>query len=214
MVREVRMVTLKTSKFYTSYQVVFVIGLFIIVLSFLWQVFAGGYYQTDPLQSFVLVLGACFFTWTILFSVALSWFNDMSVVTVDGERLIGKPLFGSKVELLVSEIVEVENIRAGFIGFAFNTKEGIRFAPSMNIDFRGFIYDYILERLPAGATYDAEKVRELRKKPNYWHYSRSLYKAAEYSSSELTAIQEAAQAQFDEFKTRGLLSPEARFGER
>lgn len=199
-------IVLKSSKKTKYWQVVSALFFLLVYASFFFVTLSGDYLTTDPVKMMFLYAVASSFIVLLLLPVVKSWFQDFVVVTLDGNILSGKPLLGKEAQLNVNSIVKVAPIRYGFRGLAFYNGEGVRFAPDIGIDAIGFLYDYILQRLPSNVEKDRERIDELRKDSDVWSYSIDSVRHGDYSEAQLDTIKAESKSMYDQMRSGGTLS--------
>lgn len=201
-------ITLKTAKFYGPYQVGAILLFAIGIPYFIWQFYIQGSFERNFYVTLILVIGFAFFFWRIVVGLGRSWFTDAFTIEIDGEQIRYRNLFGVHSEIRISEIIRAENIRDGFIGLAFYTRNGLRFAPNLNIDYLYYVYDYIFERISDECIFDSDEMLRYRADPSYWVYERHTYHGANYSKDEILRIESAVKKQWRDLVARGILKSE------
>jgi hypothetical protein len=166
----------------------------------------------DPIYlKAIVVIIALLFYWRIVGSLARSWLRDAYQLQLDGGRIVARTLFGKVFQVSLGEIVNVKQL-SGRHALLFETKDRV-FAINPAMDYIGFIYDYILERIPANASVDSKIVEKLRCNGGAWSYTRTYPFATSYTPEQSAEITRIVEDQRGRLVKSGILQSDVFYGD-
>lgn len=154
----------------------------------------------------------CLFIYQILIGTSISWFTNIYYLTIEGNTIWGFNLFDRPRKLLLEEIRSVRKEKC-WNSIQLLLINGKKVTINSAIDFNGFIFDYIIERLSDDVKTDLKSISKLRNDARFWKYTRGYPFKTQYPPGYLEWFLPIAEKQKAEMIARGILKPGVLYGQ-
>lgn len=170
--------------------------------------------RKDWLFAVLIHAGCVWGLWSFIITI-VAWFKDMFCVRISGGTVVGENLFGKKFEFAIDDILEVRKTKFRN-SLVFIAKDNKQYRLCGDIDFKGFIFDYILTKLPIDGTVkiDRESIQRLRQRNAFWVYTRRYPFDTNYPAGYLSWFEPIAEQQKQNLISRGVLSNSVFYGDK
>ncbi len=153
----------------------------------------------------------------VLFRLARCWFTACYTIQITDAKLIGWNLWGQASELELPKIYSAQSMW-GFLQFRLNADQEKPFIIYGNVDYYGFIMDYIFDRMSPGAKVDKQYLYKLRQMTRFWKYTKQLpgtgwYFQTKYEPGYIEKLEVIVSKQREDLIRRGVLREDAFYGE-
>lgn len=144
------------------------------------------------------------------------WFLYMYTVELYEDKLTGYNLFGRKQEFQFKDIKNIGRSKSiynvGYDEEIVDVKENA-YRINGDIDYAGFILDYIIERCKDTAKIDYKFLDKRKERPSSWKYTRRMPFDTKYDDGYLEWLEPVVNAQKEKLIARGDLKPEVLYGD-
>jgi hypothetical protein len=147
-----------------------------------------------------LLLALLLFPIYALFTFYPRWSDQLIEVAITGDKIVGETVFGKKKEFKISEITTARKHPKRINIQLENSEDKYVFNP--NLDFLGFLLDYIFLRNPNIILNDAA---ELRKDYIFWSYTREAEFNTKYPDGYLDSFIPHLKEQKEYLMKKGIL---------
>ena len=186
----------------------------------LWASMYGRMLQLEPgqlIHRILPIFGGLFMFWLSgfhIYNIVMDYFT----IELYEDKLIGYNFFGNrKTELKFDSIKKIGKdsifIFSGGLAVVFWDRDGKKHELSGGMDYRGFITDYVLERVKITAEIDDKLIKHCRKNYKEWAYTRRFNFTTKYEDGYLEWIEVVVNAQKERLITSGDLIPDVVYGD-
>lgn len=134
----------------------------------------------------------------------ITWFVAEFTVTLEGNTLKGRNLWGHYKEININNIIELQASPTP-ASYSFKCKDGSKFRIIDNIDFYGFIMDRIIEKTSIKDC-NKKQLSKYRSSGESWRYSRNAPFNTDYSKDYLDWLRPQILDQLKDLQTRFILN--------
>jgi len=143
-----------------------------------------------------VALAVILFGLQALLNFARSFRIEAHTVFLYGDLIRGYPLFGKSRRARISQISTIYESRDwGISSLEFRDSAGLKFRIFGELDYLGFVWDYILERVGPECHIDQEFVKKKRNLSGYWIYTRRYPYKTEYPIGYLWPLRDVVTEQ-------------------
>lgn len=145
------------------------------------------------------------------------WFKSYYTIELFEDRFTGYNLFGKKTGLHFTSIIKITKYKS-FFNFGYDLmildKTDKKHIINGDIDYDGFIHDYIIERCKDNAEIDYKFLEKIRSVPSRWKYTRRLNFDTKYENGYLKWLEPVVEAQKEMLIARGYLKADVFYGDK
>ena len=158
----------------------------------------------DSTIAAILLLGvAALFYLVIVSNLIRGWVLHGYQVRLGECGVTYRNLFGRERSFQYAKVQSVKRM-SGRYAIEFITADSV-YAFNPNIDYIGFLNDYVLERIDPSAEIDSNSVSQFRNRGDLWIYGRAYPFSTQYGAEEISQIEGAVNNQRARLMESGIL---------
>jgi hypothetical protein len=161
--------------------------------------------EESPIWRYLAVIGMSFGLLELIDTGRRLWINSQTIF-IRGNLIRGYPLFGHGRAANIKRITAIYRSRDwGVRTLEFRDRNGRKFCIHGEVDYFGFIWDYILERVSPECTVDWAFVKKRRNLSGVWIYTRRYPYKTEYPLGYLWPLRQVVAKQRERLVAEGKL---------